>query len=65
MVGSVVLQMAQAASKDKEVWGHNRECYLHTNQCDNYYLLLVAIVQHDRQLKRVQLIKSCKCSASH
>ena len=26
MVGGAILQMAQAASKDKEILGHDREC---------------------------------------
>lgn len=44
--------MAQAASKDQEILGYNRKRCSHTNQCSLVTYCLVAIVQHDMQLKR-------------
>ena len=44
--------MAQATSEDKEVLGHYRECCPNTNQCSNKTYCLVAIIQHDMDLKR-------------
>ena len=52
MVNRAVLQMAQAASQDKEILGHNRERCSHTNQVAIITYCLVAIVQHDMKLKR-------------
>lgn len=45
--------MAQAASQNKEIPGHKRECCSYTNQCSYYHIhTVVAIVQHDMKLKR-------------
>ena len=53
MVNRAVLQMAQAASQDKEILAHNGECRSHTNQCGYYHILsCVTIIQHDMKLKR-------------
>ena len=38
MVDRAVLQMAQAASQDKEILGYNRERCSHTNQCGYYHI---------------------------
>ena len=44
--------MAQAASQDKEILGHNRERCSHTNQCGYYHVLSCGYFQHDMKLKR-------------
>lgn len=43
--------MAQPTSKVKEMLGDNTKCCAHTNQCAIITYCLVAIVQHDMQLK--------------
>lgn len=52
MVNLSILQMAQAASQNKEILGHNREYCSYTNQYGNCHICLVTIVQHDKELKR-------------
>lgn len=39
MAGRTILQMAQAASQDKEVLGYDGECSPHTNKCGHYHVL--------------------------
>ena len=52
MVGRAVLQMAEAASQNKEILGNNRECRRDTDSVAIITYCLVAIVQHDMKLNR-------------